>query len=186
MPRGFSRGYGRGGLVRPPSQRRRTQWELGPGADDIATFDLVTQSASANVIFGSAITPGTSALTIGRLHGFFSLQLMTASAAGDGYNYALSIGVASLDAVTATGTALPDSFDDIDWKWAWHHMGFIGAPLASDAVGTPVDQQMIPIDMKVQRKLGLNEAMFVAGQFGEVGTASLDIRVATRVLVLLP
>ena len=179
-PRGFSRSS----VARAP--RRRTEWSLGPGGDDIATLDAATASASVNSVFGSGVIPLVGGLTITRIRGFVQLSLESATAAGDGYQYGLGIGIVTSDAFTVGITAIPKPFTDADWGgWLWHHIGAINAPIAGGAGAVPLDNTRIEIDTKAMRKWSLNESLFLVGEFGETGTAVITFMGATRMLVKL-
>jgi len=172
-----SRGFGQG------SQRRLTSWALGPGGDDLPTLDAIIVSASSSVIYGTGITPTAAPVTIVRTRGFVNVTQLTATAVGDGYQWAFGIGIVSADAGGVGITAVPKPFDDIDWPgWLWHQMG-----TQKESIGGGADHvQVVNIDSKAMRKIGLNEVAFLVMQFGEVGTSTIEVTAATRMLVKLP
>jgi len=169
------------------SQRRLTSWDLGPGGDDLPTLDVQSITASSTAIMGSGVTPAVDRFTVVRLRGFVEIRLVAASSGGDGYNYNIGIGRASLDAFTAGVASLPNPFDDILWPgWMWHHSGSIRTAVAGAVVGDPsINPQLISIDTKAMRTLRNNEVLFMSLQGGETGTATLQFRGMTRMLVKL-
>ncbi len=179
--RGFSRGSARG-------VRRKTQWSLGPGGDDLATLDAVGISSSTTVIIGSGVTPAVSQLTVVRLHGHLEFALSSAVAALGGFSFAYGIGIVTSDAFAIGVTAVPNPFDDIDWPgWLVHGSGAIRSVVGALAVGDPsINPLVVPLESKSMRILRLNEIMFLAVQAGESGTANVNVRGMTRLLVKLP
>ncbi len=170
----------------PRGQRRRSIWELGPGGDDIQ-FDSQQITASSSIILGSAITVVDTELTVVRTRGFFHLQLSVATAALDGFNYALGIGIASNAAIAVGASAVPTPFTEVDAEnWLWHHMGKITSPIAGVATGAAQSAQTIEVDSKAMRRLEDGSALYMAAEFGEIGTASLTIAGVTRCLFKLP
>jgi len=176
-------------LARRPFQgrvsKRSTQWELGPGGDDIATFDVTGISASSAVIIGSGVQPTGEELTITRTRGLLSLQLVVGATVSVGFNVAVGIGVASVPAFTAGAPSVPMPFGEVNWQgWLWHSFFWVGVGIGG---GTGGDSEIVNvmIDSKAQRKLRLNDVMYAAVEVGEVGTASLDVRLVTRVLFKL-
>ena len=169
--------------------RRRRAWELGPGGDDIDTWDPVTVSTSAPFIMGSGITSGALAdLTIKAIYGFIEVRLTAAAGVGDGFNFAFGIGIANSEAFAQGVASLLDPFDDIGSStWQWHHMMNIHTAIGALAIGDPSENPVrIPIKVVTARKLQLNEVMYLCGQSGENPTAIASVLGVTRALVLLP
>jgi len=158
---------------------------LGPGNGSItAAGDTI--STTSNVILGSGITPLIPQMTVVRLRGTIGIQLVTATAAEAGFNYALGIGICTADAFAIGVTATPTPFDDAEWPgWLWHHFGYIKAPQEVHDLNQ-VPLQQITIDSKAMRKLRLNEILYAAIECGEQGTAVIRVHCMTRVLVKLP
>ena len=169
------------------SARRRSSWDLGPGADDLATLDIATLASTGDSIYGTGAAPVLPHLTLVRLRGMLTFQLQSTDAAGSGFNYAVGIGIASADAFVAGVASLPKPFTDIDWPgWIWHHMGRIVSPVGAAAVTSDQMVQMIPIDSKAMRKFGSNEVIFAVGEFAEIGTSVCLTSLVTRGLFKLP
>ena len=162
--------------------RRLVQWELGPGGDDIATLDRLDFTASGTSILGTGAI-ATEPITVVRTRGFISFQLTASAAALDGYNIAYGVGVVTADAFAIGVTAVPNPFDDIEWAgWLVHGM------TALHSVTATVDENdmlLIEFDSKAQRKVGVNEVVFLAIQVGETGTAVMSARGASRMLIKL-
>jgi len=183
MPRPrSSRGFGR------DRQRRKFQWSLGPGGDDIATLDVASKSASTTFILGAGISPTTQQLTLVRTHGHLELGLSAADAALTGFNWTAGIGICTSDAFAVGVTAVPDPFDDIQWPgWLWMASGGLHTSVGALAVGDPsVNPVIVPIDSKAMRILRLNEILFLSVQIGEVVSATIQVRGMTRTLFKLP
>ncbi len=173
-----------------PGQRRLTEWALGPGGDDIGTFDRLAISDTTSAILGTGVqlVGGAARVTVVRIRGFLELQLVTANAAQAGFNFVCGIGIFTVDAFSTGGvTSLPAPFDDIEWPgWMWLGMGTLTTALGSLAVGDPDPNPLrIPIDVKAMRMLRKNEVLGTVIQTGEIGTCVMDVTTITRMLVKL-
>ncbi len=169
--------------------KRLTFWNLGPGMDTIATGDPAQITGNEVTIIGSGISPTIPALTVVRLRGMVQVQLVAADATRAGYQYALGIGITTLDSFTDVGaTALPDPFDDADWPgWIWHQFGMINSPFgAVSATNNQHSTNFHEIDSKAMRKFRLSEVMFAIVQAGEIAVALMDVKLACRGLFKLP
>jgi len=153
----FSR---RSGQVQTP-QRRATLWTDGPGGDDITTLDVSSFTSTTVQVLGLGISTGLRS-TIQRIRGYVSLQLTAANAIGDGFNWALGIGIASSDAFASGVGALPDPFSDKAWPgWMWMASGSIFTSVGALAVGDPsINPVTVQIDSKAQRIWRQNEVVF--------------------------
>ena len=172
----------------PARHRRLTAWELGPGFSALTSAAVQAFSSSTTAILGDGITPVIPNLTIVRIHGHMLLSLTAAAAQRDGFQWAAGIGIVTADAFGIGVTAVPNPFDDIEWPgWMWHAMGDLRTAAATLMVGDPPENPLtVPIATKSMRKLRLNEVATLVLQVGETGTATLDARAATRILVKLP
>ncbi len=174
------------GSARAAGARRLTNWELGPGGDDLPTWDRISFTSSSQAILGSGVTPINPNLTIIRIHGTVNIALRVADASLSGFNYAMGIGVVTLDAFTAGIGSVPKPFDDISWPgWMWHHMGALHSPVGA-LVQDMGAQKVLNFESKSMRKLRLNEVLMWVVQVGESGASTIDFEGATRVLVKLP
>ena len=180
----FSRGFDRG------RTRRLTAWSLGPGGDDLATLDVAQFSTTTTMVLGTGVTPVIPALTVVRIRGMMDLQLVSADAARSGYNWAAGIGIVQSDAFAGAVSGMPDPFTDADWPgWLWHQMGVLTAPVAalSATLGNEaITRQSFQVDSKAMRKLRQSEVLFAIMEADELGTSTMDVKFASRVLVKLP
>ena len=185
MPRG-RRSYG--GFGRDARPKRLSAWALGPGMGNIITGDPLQISSSASGIIGDGVTPIVPHLTVVRMRGIVQVQLATADAVRAGFQYVIAIGIVNSDAFVVGVSAVPDAFDDADWPgWLWYQMGMINTSVAVlSATNNNFATVFHEIDSKAMRKLRQNEVLFAMCQPGEIGTATMDIKLASRVLVKLP
>ncbi len=167
--------------------RRLTAWQLGPGNDGLVAGDVTAFTASGAQVIGEGITPLLPNLTVVRIHGQLSFALNTAAAVREGYDWMAGIGVITADAF-AVALGFPQPLADIDWPgWMWHAQGDMRPALGALAIGDPsINPVRVEIETKSMRKLRLNEVLFMAVQVGESGTATMDVRGHTRVLIKLP
>jgi len=170
-----------------PGPRRLSAWDLGPGGDDLTTWDRTSFSSSAVKILGSGVLPFAERLTIIRTRGFLEFELTSASAAAEGFNFVAGIGIVTADAFAVGVTAIPSPFDDINWPgWLWIQGMSMVTVHGALAIGDPSDNPVrLDIDSKAQRILRQNEVAFLAVQGGETGTAVAAVRGYTRMLVKL-
>ena len=171
MPR-TSRGFAR-------AQRRRRGWETGPGD---ATFQS-TLSAS-----GVALTSGASVLvdglTIARIRGVLTLQLLTGGVA-DGFSGAFGIGICTDAAFAIGATAVPTPVTELAWD-GWMYWTTFGLRAAGSTVTWAGQNDRIVVDTKAMRKISSDMTVFAAIEVTEIGTASLAWHFDSRLLALLP
>ena len=167
--RGFS------SQVRSP--RRKTAWTFGPGGVSASSF-----SASSALIHPAFLQFFLPKITLARIRGRLDLFLISSTAAPDGFQGAVGIGVATLDAVTAGPTAVPSASANSNWDgWLWHQ--FCGIH-ASEASSTGSSALSLEVDTKAMRKVTDDDAIFISMEFAEIGTADMDVFMETRMLVL--
>jgi len=163
------------------TNRRRTGWEEGPGVNTATAF-----SASATSILGAGQAFVADGATIVRLRGYVELVVSTSTAALDGFNGALGIGIVSTPAFTIGVTAVPAPVDEIEWEgWMWHQFFSIhsSTTVPSDAYW---QRLFFDIDSKAMRKINAEETLMAVIQVFETGTATMSVRLATRMLLKLP
>ena len=176
-PRGFSQGRSRG-------PRRRTGWELGPGGT--AALSVSTDSVS---FLGSGIVTLFDGFTIARLRGFLSANLLTVSSAGDGYDFAVGVGLINSDAFAVGVTTILDPIGDADWDgWLYHRFFNIHAVTATiaDGVNAAAAAIQFEVDSKAMRKLTDTDVIFAAVQAVENGAATAEVFFNSRLLMKLP
>ncbi len=162
--------------------RRTTSWDEGPGSNT-----LVTYSVSTTTILGAALAVLIGGDTLIRTRGLLTVELQSITSAGDGFGGAVGLGLASTDAVVAGVGSLPNPVDDLDWEgWIWHQFVNVFSAATIEDNWSPGDAQQIQIDSKAMRKADDNLSFFFSGQFTEVGTAEMDVRVDSRMLFKLP
>jgi len=128
--------------------------------------------------------------TRGRLQAF----LDNATAALDGYHGAFGIAVATTAAVAVGATAVPTPITEQDWDgWLYWQSIQLLAPGIIDG-GTLVDRdlmnihaayQSFDIDSKAMRKLAVGDSIYACMEVVEIGTATLQWSLDSRVLVKL-
>ena len=83
-------------------------------------------------MFPTAVTAVVDNLTVVRTRGSLVLQLNTASAINEGFQWALGICNVTQNAAGIGVTAVPDPFIDMAWDgWFVHEQGFLTATSAS-------------------------------------------------------
>jgi len=168
------------------SPKRLTAWDSGPNQA------LEGQSAIGHNLWTTGVgLTNESMATIVRTRGQFRLLLDLATAAGDGFNGALGLGIVSLDAFNSGTAAVPSPFTDAEWPgWFWHEYWDLHSVAAQTqgeniARNAMVDLR-IPIDSKAMRKLGEHEIIFGSLDVAvETGTASMRFIGDTRILLKL-
>jgi len=168
------------GFARSHTSRRKTGWEEGPG-----TNTLVTRSSSGASVLGLGFSVGLDGFTIIRLRGAVELMLTAVASAGDGFAGALGIGMASSTAFAAGVASLPAPISEIgDENWLWHRMFQVHS--AQTTAGVIRATVRIEIDSKAMRKFDSGRTVYAAIELTEVGVASMDIRLGTRMLLKVP
>ena len=155
-------------------------WAEGP-------FGLVTMSSVTKTVFPTGQT-GSGSTTLIRMRGEVLLQMVSASAALDGFKQlAIGIGIVSGDAFGIGSTAIPGPRTDSTWGgWLWYWTGTMQASSASVTSVEGSQVARIPIDSKAMRKISPNETIFGAIEAEtEVGTYVLAAELSTRFLVKL-
>jgi len=162
--------------------RRKTGWEEGPG-----TNNVVAVSASQSSILGLGQQFVQDGLTIVRIRGTLEVTMSTAASAGDGFVGAFGIGIVTAPAFGVGIGSMPTPIDEIEWNgWIWHQLFQYTSSIAGGFGTTPKDSLHIEIDTKAMRKTSLEQVLFLAGQFVEVGSSAIRVTGATRMLLKLP
>ena len=126
----------------------------------------------------------TEALTLVRTRGRFDFSLSSYTSAGDGYQGAVAIGLASLPAFTAGIGSLPTPISEMGWDgWLWHSIVGIHSALAAGATAVgQIASISLEVDSKAMRKLTDQMVIFAAIEVVELGTASLNVFFDSRML----
>ena len=169
--------------------KRLNAWALGPGfasQGSAAVLQLAASAAPAAV--GSGVTPSIPNLTVMRIRGTLLVSLTAANVQRSGFQMTFGIGIVTADAFVVGSTALPGPFEDSNWPgWLWLGGLDMRTGVGALAVGDPsINPARLEIESKAMRKFRLNEVLFMAVDTEESGTATVDIRGSTRVLLKLP
>ncbi len=174
------RGFRPRGLV---GNKRQVAWGFGPDAVPVSL------AATGNLFWTNAVTLTTAAkTTIVRIRGNFQAFLLTAAAAGDGFDGAIGIGLATTEAVAAGIAAVPGPRTDPEWGgWIAHQVFHIHAVTATiaDGVNAAAAQVTMNIDSKAMRKFEESQSLFGAVEVLENGAATAELWADTRILVKL-
>ena len=168
------------------TSRRQTDWGVGTGGNGVTNVGNTTPQ-----FVGGAIAITGEPLTLIRIRGYFSVSLLLATAASDGFTGAFGIGLASVTAV-ATGigsvpTPIAEANGD-NWLY-WQAFAVKGAQLFAAGAGPGMEQLgtyfFAEIDSKAMRKLDNELSVYAAVEMGaEVGTANTEVHHNSRVLLL--
>ena len=125
------------------------------------------------------------------MRGEILLALATVDAALSGFNrIGIGMAVVSENAAGAGSTAVPAPITDIGWNgWLWHWTGALTAnsSATTDVATSPAGIVRIPVDSKAMRKFkNMDILICVIEADDEVGTATANMTVNTRILVKLP
>ncbi len=185
----FRRGLSRGHLTRSP--RRKTSWSEGVGGT--ATQSQIT--ASSSVIASAVLLIIEDGVTLIRTRGRLQLFLDNAAAGGEGFLGAFGIAVATSAAVAAGAASVPTPITEQGWDgWLyWRAIQLMSASAITGGAATDRDVlneslvvQNIEIDSKAMRKLKEEDTIYACLQVIEIGTATLNWNLDSRVLFKLP
>jgi len=173
------RGIPRG---RVQSPRRKTSWEAGTGGTAAGAV-----SASTATFVGSAVAPTVFGSTVVRIRGQLDLMLILATSAGDGFQGAFGIGIATTAAVVAGIASVPTPIaEQGSENWLFWHAVSIHNPIASSTAFTRSAFQRIIIDSKAMRKFeDPTMSLYAALELVEIGTATVNIQHDSRLLLML-
>ncbi len=164
--------------------RRKTSWELGPGG-------TATTSVSASVagFLGSAVSlvSGVAATTVVRIRGQFDIYMTLATAANDGFQGAIGIGLATTQAVAAGIASVPTPITDAgDENWLFWHVVSVHNPQASSVAFARSSFQSLIVDSKAMRKFEDGMSLYAAFELVEIPAASAEMFFDSRMLLKLP
>ena len=167
----------RGGFQ--PRSRRIVDWGVGPATADQAI------SASGTTLWNTGTVPSMN-LTLMRTRGLFSIRVLTAAAAGDGFFGAAGIFMATEDAFNQGAVAMLDPLSDSNSDmWIWHSFFDVRAITATiaDGVNAVSVIHRIVIDSKAMRKdFDPERRMVGVTEVAESGAATADINAEVRQL----
>ena len=187
----------RGGRFRTMSarsQRRKTEWNIGPQTGVDGARQNIASSVAV-LATGTAVVVGSGS-TMVRLRGDLNLYLRLAGSAGDGFHGAFGIAVATSAAVTAGVASLPSPITEEAWDgWLYHRYFscFAAGPIAAATAAQQADQVNASgaalheaVDSKAMRKLEVDQTIYAALEVIELGVSSIDWAFNSRILVKLP
>ena len=123
----------------------------------------------------------TEPSTIVRIRGDFAAYLVSAAAGADGFQGAVGIGMTSLEAFNAGIGSVPTPITQVGWEgWLWH--SFFGVH-AGRGVSGPSDGVHLIVDSKAMRKIDDQMIVYAAADVFEVGAATMDVYLDSRMLV---
>ncbi len=171
-----SRGAYRG---RPQSSGVARDWATGPGGTGVTTL-----TASGVAILGSGVSPGAAELTVMRTRGVVDMFLLGSGAAdGDGFFGAIGLGKCTNAAFDVGVGSVPTPLAEVDWDgWYWHQFFSVHNPDITFG-GSPAVHYRAVIDSKAMRKFDFRETLYAAIEVVEIGTATLNVFLDTRMLV---
>ncbi len=164
-------------------RRRPVTWAIGPSSSQ----QLV--SATGKILWTTSIVGAGEALerTIMRIRGGGLFSVHAATAAQDGYEVGLGIGLVSEQAFTAGAASIPGPLTDRDWDgWIWHSMTTCRASTATiaDGVNSSPAAWRFEIDSKAMRKWDSGaDALVGMLEVTELGSATAELQANTRLLL---
>ncbi len=170
-------GRSRSTFARGP--RRAVGWNVGPNGDS------GTVNGSSVVLLGGTLIADLDDETIVRTRGEISISLHTASAAREGFNWAMGMCVVTENAAGIGVTAVPDPIIDMGWDgWFVFEQGSMLSRSAfantDDNVVGSVERRIF--DFKAMRKTHQSDVIICVLGFTELGTATIAIQVQSRLL----
>ena len=147
---------------------------------------MLSMASSGSNFLGSAVQFST-ADTVIRIRGRFDAFLVSYTSAGDGFQGAVGIGLATLAAVTAGAASVPTPITEQSFDgWLWHsYFGVHGALAAGSTSTGDTHAFSLEIDSKVMRKVGDEVAIYAILEVVEIGTAVANFFLDSRMLVKL-
>ncbi len=171
----FNRGSFQGSSKRTP---RRPGWSVGPSG-------VVQRTASGSSVFPTSAVVASSDVTLIRTRGIFEVFLSVGTAALDGFDGAVGICKVSENAAGVGSTAIPQPVTDIAWDgWLWYQQFSVKVVTATiaDGVNAVGAYSRFIIDSKAMRKSNATDNFVAVMEVTEVGTATVNARLATRML----
>ena len=123
-----------------------------------------------------------------RIRGQLDFMLTLATAAGDGFQGAFGIGIATTTAIVAGVGSVPTPITEQgDENWLYWHALSIHNPVVSSAeINGQGPYQRLIVDTKAMRKLPDGMSLYAIAEVVEIGTATSTMFFDSRLLVLLP
>ncbi len=168
--------------MRSGSLKRKVTWAEGP------VGQILSKTSSQVVLFGVGQQATIDDLTLVRTRGSLLVQLSTASAIDESFQWSFGMCIVNENAAGVGITAVPDPLADIAWDgWFVHEQGTLASldatPLAAPQLGTA---QRISIDSKAMRKLHATDVILGVIKLTEVGACTVSAFLDSRILLKLP
>jgi len=166
---------------RTSGSSRRVSWSLGPHGE------TGTLSAPSSALFTVSSQALIDDLTVIRTRGRLGVGLISAAAEGDGFRWAFGMANVSENAAGIGITAVPTPITDIAWDgWFVFETGTVFTEDSSPAAASPSSTQIIEIDSKAMRKTHNTDVIVAVFEVVEIGTATMQAFLSTRLLDKLP
>ena len=156
--------------------RRRTHWARFSGAATVF-------SSSSSVIMASSAT-GHEGETLVRVRGALDASLSGVTAANDGFQCALGIGLVTTAAFNAGVASVPVPISDAGWDgWLLHRFFDLRGGIVGD--GSVASAIHLELDSKAMRKANEDETLIAVLQAVESGTATMNVFFQSRILSMV-
>ena len=167
----------RGFPSRQRRPRRNTSWVA-------AASGIVQRTSSGSTLFGFGGQAVVDGLTIMRTRGHLGIYLSAGAAALDGFDGAVGLAIVSENAFGVGITAVPTPITDEAWDgWFWFSHFSVKVPSANNFAGNASSIQ-IPVDSKAMRKIKNTDTIIAVLEATEVGGATVNMSLQTRMLVM--
>ena len=163
-------------------RRRLTAWDDGTGGTGVTSI-----SGPGSAFVGLSVAATADGLTVIRQRGVFRWLILNAGTAGDGFQGAFGIGIASLAAVTAGAASVPTPLTEQSSE-NWLYWRAIGIHARSATVASFGDEssESFEVDTKAMRKLPEDLALYAIIELVEIGVATASLFFDSRILSKLP
>ena len=160
-------------------KRRATSWFTGPG-------EFTSKAFSADYLVGALMNSATAVpgdgYTVVRIHGILEILLLLSTSGTDGFEGAFGMGIVSNEAHATGDVAIPSPLLDVGWEgWLVHRFFAIHASTA-----TATQRMQIDIESKAKRRIDAGEILFAKIAVREEGVATMEAKLASRVLMMVP
>ena len=173
----------RRGFPQVRGQRRKYQWEEGPGGSTVTAF-----TSSTAIILGSGVEALQGGNTIVRIRGALQAYITSTDSINGGFHCVLGIGIVSADAFAVGVTAVPNPLGDFDWPgWMYHWFYDLHAATSTitDSLVNGLGSIQFEVDSKAMRKIGLNEVLMANLETVEDPASGMSVFFDSRVLLKL-
>jgi len=157
---------------------RRPSWSRGPNG-------ILQRTSSGAAIFATGAQANFDELTVIRIRGVFEIFLSVAAAALDGFDGAFGICRVSENAFNAGAGSIPSPLTDVAWDgWQAYQMFSLKAVTATiaDGVNAVGVYKRFELDTKAMRKTNITDVLVGVIEATEVGTATMNMRLDSRML----